>query len=204
MPQRIGFVILVTIPAIAFVEGIAAFCAGWLNDGGRIVMGMHRLVGLGDNRLLRPQAAGVVGKGQAGIGGLRGGFRLHQVPPLRPIHGPAGTVEVANGIAADRGAGDSAGGRVIGLPLIGNGLVIELGQQVLPAIVAVGMLNYFPIIFFSKIKKAFFAKPTACFLAIVSFFFSFNMIVFANYYPTQFTVYMISSPLILKFNKFIC
>ena len=56
----------------------------------------------------------------------------------------------------------------------------------------------------SKIKKAFFAKPTACFLAIVSFFFSFNMIVFANYYPTQFTVYMISSPLILKFNKFIC
>ena len=139
MPQRIGFIILVAIPAIAFVEGIAAFCTGWLDDGGRIVMGVHHLVGLGDNRLLRPQAAGIVGKGQAGIGGLRGGFRLHQVPSLRPIHGPAGTVEVANGIAADRCAGNSAGGRVIGLPLIGNGLVVELGQQVLPAVVAVGV-----------------------------------------------------------------
>ena len=69
MPQGIRFVILVTIPAIAFVEGIAAFCAGWLNDGDRIGMGVHRLVGLGDNRLLRPQAAGIVGKGQTGIGG---------------------------------------------------------------------------------------------------------------------------------------
>ena len=139
-------------------QGIRGPCAGvsrFFRDGRVILLlqdipilyrqGFHRLpignkgyrmgfgIGLNGNRLAGPQAAGIVGKGQAGIGGLRGGFRLHQVPSLRPIHGPAGTVEVANGIAADRCAGDSAGGRVIGLPLIGNGLVVELGQQVLPA-----------------------------------------------------------------------
>ena len=72
MPQGICLAVLVAIPAGTGMDGISALCAGGLDNSGRIIMGMGR------DCLTGSQTTRIIGKGQAGIGGIRGGFRLYQ------------------------------------------------------------------------------------------------------------------------------
>lgn len=83
----------------------------------------HNGIRFGSDGLTGAQTVEVIGIGNGQLCVLvRGCGGRNQLPPIFPSKVPARTVEVTDGIATDRIAGDSAA--VEGLAFIGDGLVI--------------------------------------------------------------------------------
>lgn len=106
VPQGGNYIGSIAVAAFAFMEGIALFRTGGRYNGSDIIVNQNRIVGFGDDLLLCPKAVCIIGEGQAGIGIIRRGFRLNQIPAFCPVEAPTGAVEVANGIAALGRAGN--------------------------------------------------------------------------------------------------
>lgn len=140
VPQSGSFVRSVALAAGALVEGVAALGASGCDHRGDIIVNPYRLISLGDHSLTRPIPIQVVGV-------INGSTRIAfaergrcQLPPVLPGKAPAGiAIEIADGVAALDGTADFPGKRRHALTLIGDGLPIDFGQQIRPALVAIGI-----------------------------------------------------------------